>query len=196
MKRILIGVVLTVATLLGAGGQALASVTYTISSGFQPAGPEPGLTGTITTDGNIGSLMPSDILDYHLKFDDDGTEESLTPDNSGLQLTGGLTATATTLLFDFAGRVRGRFHVSADDDVSGLCLEDGSDACSRSSSGDIAVVTTDGETTLIYPVSSDLIATAAGVPEPGGWTLVLVGLAGLGAALRVERRSRSSAQAV
>jgi len=67
--------------------------------------------------------------------------------------------------------------------------------------GSVAAPTFAPETIDLTPIISysgdsvTLTITAVPVPEPASWTLMIVGIGGLGAALRATRRSRLVAQA-
>lgn len=97
------------ALLFGAGLVHAGSIVYTVSSSdFVPSGHILGLnggtvSGTIETDGTIGTLGPGDILSWSLLLND-GTGQSFTlnPGNSTATLTGtATTATASLLQFNY-----------------------------------------------------------------------------------------------
>lgn len=102
-KKILgVAYVATIAAMLGVS-QARADIVYTLSPSLSPT---PGISGTITTNGNTTtSLSVSDIVDWNItesggcsfcSFD-------LTPGNSTLTVMGdALTATPTALRFNFS----------------------------------------------------------------------------------------------
>jgi len=80
---------------------AAADTTYTISQLFGGAS----IGGTITTDGNSGTLSKSDIVSWDLIVTGQ-TGKTITLDsaNSGLGITGNdLSASGTNLLFNFSG---------------------------------------------------------------------------------------------
>jgi len=159
------------------------------------------ITGTITTDGNIGVLAASDIIDWNLiatavavgyvSFDLEGP---LSGNNSVLSVTGAdLTASASGLFFDFnsspsffeivspAGSGFGQAGFQAE-----LCVQAEVLSCNGTTPESFAVFVStggggDGET------GNQLIgSTTPPVPEPSGF--VPLGLCGLGAL--VARRSR------
>jgi hypothetical protein len=66
-----------------------------------------GVTGTISTDGQLGSLVTADITDWNITINDGTSTFNLLGPlsvgaNSQIELWGGLTATLTDLEFDFS----------------------------------------------------------------------------------------------
>jgi hypothetical protein len=83
--------------------------TYNVNQIFGSAG---SAVGTITTDGTLGVLNPTNVTSWDLTLTDGSSSTTLTPLNStvvwGAYNTGGLsnvdfTATSSSLLFDFSG---------------------------------------------------------------------------------------------
>ncbi len=91
-----------------------AEINYTVSQTIGTGS----VTGTITTDGTIGSLDDVNVIDWNLLVDDGTTSFDLTGPlsggNSGFfdhAADGSLSATATQLLFDFGdGSVANYFY--------------------------------------------------------------------------------------
>jgi len=80
-------------------GPADAAITYTFDL---PVGSVGHIGGTLTTNGDLGTLDQSDILSWNFNVVGDGATDTLTDANSGVELLGtGLTATDTELSFDF-----------------------------------------------------------------------------------------------
>jgi len=147
------------------------------------------VSGTITTDGTIGVIQSSNILDYDLKLIDNirpAYDVELTPANSGIwyDTGGGLTATATTMSFNFsdAGAVfiiQGLLH-GFSSGYQYFCFQASTGPCIQ------------GETIVPDYFSLDgvsatgLVGTVplSGAPEPGAWAMMLLGLLGVGAVTR------------
>jgi hypothetical protein len=73
------------------------------------------ISGTIETDGTVGTLGLANILDYSLLLDDSVDTVTINPANSSLSFSGpsALSATATELLFDFSASASNvRFYYS------------------------------------------------------------------------------------
>ena len=71
------------------------ATTYAVNDGYD----DETVVGTITTDGKLGVLTASDIVDWNLTLPSPLT---LTPANSTVELSGDhLTATSSALLFDY-----------------------------------------------------------------------------------------------
>ena len=148
------------------------------------------VSGTITTNGTIGYLSSSDIVDYNLLLTDNYRPEydiDLTPaDSSIVQDTGnGLLASATTLAFNFSnsGAVF-LVQVNAYSGAQYLCFQAMNGPCVA------------GETIVPDYYSVDgVVATGLsgavplnGVPEPATWGLMLLGAGGIGTVMRSRRR--------
>ncbi len=97
MKMKFLGVI---AFMAGLSTLPAAATTYNISeSAFSLS-----VLGTITTDGDTGVLSAADITSWSLTVSGDGTPITLNNADSTLTLVGNdLSATATTLSFNFAG---------------------------------------------------------------------------------------------
>jgi PEP-CTERM motif len=156
------------------------------------------IIGTITTDGTIGALQSSDIVSYNLQINDNvrpSYDVDLTPANSGIveDVGDGLTASATTLSFDFsdAGAVfaiQGTTHGF----FSGyqyFCLQATSGPCVAGETIVPDYFAVDGVSATGLSGSVPL----TGVPEPATWAMMLLGLAGLGAVMRSRRITTASA---
>lgn len=153
----------------------------------------------ITTDGTLGALKSSDILNWNISITDGSGSVDLTPLNSKLLLTGtALTATSSALDFNFAASAAQLLFASPTASSANpfWCAQSVSQDCfvSDTSFGRIGVSTQAGGTPFefvqINPAEDPNIPIAdffANVPEPATWGLMLAGFASLGAALRGRR---------
>jgi hypothetical protein len=171
---------LLAAALMGVCGVARPSIVYTvnISDGIEM------VSGTITTDGLIGTLNASDITAWDLTAAGPVAfaENSSIPGAFLLCSFGcGLTATATTLAYDFSSQIAGTGFF----DCAGNCqiqLDTGAVDVFKASAGH-----------FISESGNTVIARAAAAPEPGTFTLLGLGLAGLGFARKRSRGRQSTA---
>lgn len=167
------------------------SITYTVNRTVGTGS----VTGFIVTDGTLGVLSQSNIVNWSLSLyvpTSSPTNYSLNGPSSGndssVYLQGiDTTASATTLWFDFSGLdfgyllfqygvgIHDGYHYYCDATFSGICLQGETDA---------PQYYTSGQTTT--PSGNVVIGTA--VPEPG--SLALLGSGILAAAGAVRRRLR------
>jgi PEP-CTERM motif len=164
---------LLAAALMGVCGVARPSIVYTvnISDGIEM------VSGTITTDGLIGTPNASDITGWNLTAAGPAAfaENSSIPGAILLCSFGcGLTATATTLAYDFSSQIAG----TAFFDCAGNCSI-------QFDTGEVDVFK--ASTGHFISESGNTIIARAAAPEPGTFTLLGLGLAGLGFA---RKRSR------
>jgi hypothetical protein len=176
-----------VATLLAA--PAMANVTYNGTRSFDGAT----VDLSITTDGHTGTLGVGDIVSWNIDITDGSGTFDLNPGNSAVEEFGSdLFATATGHLF---------FNPSGGGGISALLIENltigdngpfwcatgGGWPCWTGGTDGIGVSTENGETAIETFTTSDTFLVGS-APEPAVWTLMLTGIAGLGAALRMRRR--------
>jgi hypothetical protein len=167
------------------------------------------ISGTITTDGNTGTLSASDITSWQINesFDTIHVVTNMNPANSTLSLTGGaLTATATALDFDFGNTTASLLKFESPNFFTGgggLSLQfcDAGSVCTNqnlatSSSVEILVFIAPGccsSSTGSSPNNGIVeIGTAepvTGVPEPSTWAMLLLGFAGV-AFMAYRRKSK------
>jgi hypothetical protein len=147
------------------------------------------VTGSIETDGTIGTLGVADILNWNLLLND-GTNTfdllgPLSGSNSGVEVGGtDLTANATELLFNFGASEGGLFDFQAPAPASGEDGWCGADQLSNcpplGGEGVLVSSFADEQTELLdTDVVIATVATSA-VPEPSSLLLLGIGLLSLG----------------
>jgi hypothetical protein len=157
------------------------------------------ITGSITTDGTIGTLASSNILGWNLNLFDNlnsAYDYDLTPSNSSLvEDTGSaLSATSTGLYFDYSGAGEFLIQANAPGAYSGyhyFCFSTGG-ACLTGETIAPDYIYTDGVvlTGTSAPVGTQPLnsgSTASTTPEPVSLSLMSVGLVVAGVA-RVRLR--------
>jgi hypothetical protein len=159
------------------------------------------ITGTITTDGTLGFLNSSNILNYDLQLKDNlrpTFDVDLTSANSGIWIdTGnGLTASTADLSFDFSNA--GAIFI-----IQGTTYGFSSGYqyfCFQATGGPCVA----GETIVPDYYAVDGVAATgltgtvslnSGVPEPATWAIMALGVGMVGGGLRVRRRKSAAALA-
>ena len=155
------------------------------------------VTGTIQTDGAVGTLTQSNIVGFDLFVGGPGAAVELTQANSVIVTQGSnFSATASSLFFDYSGASGyllfqfGSFGTGkkyyCNSSVSGTCFQGASAIPDSFDSPSAQVEARTG---------NQIIASAAGlVPEPASWALMLAGFALTGAVMR--RKSEAVAVSV
>jgi hypothetical protein len=168
-----------------AGAAIVYHVDQTIGSGS--------VVGTITTDGATGVLGVGDITAWNLELNGVGASFDLKSPNNSYVSGSDLTATPQYLYFNFSGVDGGRFLLQQgpEDGDTYYCDSTANNDCLKGAS-DVPVSYNDPSAQFSTPSGNQIIGTAA-VPEPAAWSLLLVGLAGLGAAIRTRRRHHTNA---
>lgn len=181
-----------------------APITYT---GLRTVGAQ-SVTLLITTDGTLGQLGASNITDWTLLLTDPTPGRSfnnfsLTPGTSRLRVIGdALTATSTSLLFDFESAGADNFQFFEFPIVEGathqFCVDTGG-ICTGLDGGSEAVSDFSTNQNFLAVSRSGLavLATAppivGGVPEPASWAMMLAGFGIVGSGFRARRRRRALA---
>jgi hypothetical protein len=148
------------------------------------------ITGTITTDGNMGALNFTDVNSFLFGIQTASSatggaggkvsEEGKSPDVSG---TGsGFTATTSGLFFDFDNPQKSTLIFKNALDGFELCLFT-AEGCDPSGSGEL--LSLGGSSSSVTGLSGDvMIASITPTLEPGTFAFVLIGIVGLALVMR------------
>ncbi len=170
------------------------STSYVVNQSIGASG---AVTGTIDTDGTIGTLSGADFTAWNLLLTGAGASFVLTNLNSNVYLTGtGTTATATDISFDFSGASAGTLLFQAGGYGSGNTYW-----CNASAAGACRQGTTVAPESYFSPsfqtearTGDQIIAgnAVAAVPEPASWAMMLGGFGAIGGAMRSRRKANVS----
>jgi hypothetical protein len=176
--------------LAGISSPLASPLTYNVSDGADGVT----VTGSITTDGNLGILTQSDIIDFSLTLTDGSTSVTLLPPppwNAQVQLIGSfLSATPTALQFDFGALNPSDFltsHLEFKDPATNQFV-----AYFHAGFGDpssFQITANNVNNHIDYREGVQTIATIASVPEPSTWAMMILGFAGVGAMTYRRRKS-------
>lgn len=138
------------------------------------------VSGTITTDGAIGLLGPSDFTAFNFTVSGGGASTDF---NSAagyvIDLASGVTATAAGLFFNFNGHNNNSFiFFSPGFVLPAFCIQDASSDCVTPFPAGLTYTTPLTFANSHLTGSNTQIASI--IPEPATWTLMLLGFAGLG----------------
>jgi hypothetical protein len=173
-----------------ASGVSASPITYTLVPVTDVTVAVTG-TGTITTNGTLGILANTDIIDWNLTFSGVGAPITITPSYSNVLagFVSDLTATATTLIFNADDLTPGGYLIFA----SPTCFPCGQIGWINAGGSGIGAGTamifsahSASEFSLYnfengQPLSGQtIIASVASVPEPSTWAMMILGFAGVG----------------
>jgi hypothetical protein len=184
------GIFMNRAYLILSGVLALAAapasaIVYSVNVGNSTLG----AVGFIKTDGTIGTIAQSNIVDWEFALADNGSRFFLDgPSNSGLLLAGtGMTATATGLFFNFSGSGFALFQNPAPGSgINFICFA--GQLCGGASNRISITVDTFGDGIPQQGVVQIGFAGGGGViPEPATWAMMIAGFGLVGGALRRRR---------
>lgn len=166
------------------------ATTYVGSEAFSGAS----VSLSVSTDGILGAVSQSDITGWNLNITDGAGSVNMNPGNSGLLLLiGGLTATQTALSFDFTGGGAFLFEKTSIGDGGPFWCAAAIAGCGGGGNA-IAVSTQWGENPIEQNFLAGEVVLATAVPEAATWSMMMLGVGGLGASLRA-RRSRVTVKA-
>jgi len=172
----------------------VSSASATIYTGNESFG---GATVSLsfTTDGATGALVQSDITSYDILVTDPSGFVDLIPSNSGIILSGALSATPNLLQFNFSGSGLLLIELGTIGD-SGPFWCATHNGCFGESQPSIGVSTVFGQNPIEQIAQSGLVtlAVAGAVPEPSTWAMMILGFAGLGF-MAYRRKSKSALMA-
>ncbi len=182
------GLILSLFLVSGVSLCSATSITYAVNE----AAGTGSVVGSITTDGVIGDLVQTDIVGWNLVVDDgsglSGDIFTLLVSNSHDGVAANdLSATATSLLFNFSGTDGGYFSFFGDNGVPGdVCFSSGSVSCVKNpETAGVAILNTGNSHGAPFGYfastslsGTDVIATTSGdaAPEPATFALVVVGI--------------------
>jgi hypothetical protein len=169
------------ATMLGVGAGSAATITYNVDRAVGLGR----VFGSITTDGNTGSLSSTDFKAWSLELVGIGASYHITNLDSGAVVWGqtgnDATATATELSFQFGGN-QGGYLVFQDGVGSGqhyYCDSAGATQC-LSGESDVPHAYNDGTEQIVSITNNQIIGVVGGaVPETSTWAMMLAGFSGL-----------------
>jgi len=153
------------------------------------------VTGTITTDGTLGTIGQSNFVGFDLTIDAPFGSESVTNTSDFYAFSGAdLSETASALIFDFSDSSAAGFTILSDNGLAAWSLGGGSYLQSICGSGcdpgDTPGVEDDSRSLPAYytELTGD-VAIGTTTPEPGTLFLIATGLIGLWA-VRARRCDR------
>ena len=188
-EQFVIKTILIAASVMAGSATSAATIVYNVDQTIGLGT----VTGTISTNGDLGVLDLSDITAFSLTVSGPGASVLLDQGNSIIAGSGtNFSATATSLSFNYGGAAGyllfqlGQFGTGmkyyCNASVEGTCFQ-GASAIPESFNSPSAQVEARGD--------SQIIGTVGGtVPEPASWALMVGGFGLVGAALRRRSAAR------
>jgi len=179
----------------GVNGAYASPITYAFDQIIGPGS----VTGTLTTDGTIGTLSAADIVSFDLTLNDGTSTANLSSPafvivNANACCSGGtpngvdLTASLTNLMFNYSGVDGGDFGLQGlSPNFDGQLCYTATSNCWGPTGVGLYDVGHDGKSVYIAQSGNQIIATA--VPEPSTLALFGAGLAGLSVFCRRRKQA-------
>lgn len=180
--------------LMACASPVFAQITYT--SGATSVGTNGSYTLSVTTDGTLGALSTGNVTDFLINISDSHGMFALTPVNADFLTSGGLSATATDLLFDFNSGGFALFqNPTTGSGQNFLCFA--SSVCGANANSINLLVGANFSEISQSPMQGNVViaSVSAAVPEPSTWAMMLVGFGMVGASIRYRRRPTKVAYA-
>lgn len=172
-----------IATLAFASAAHAAKIEYLVNI---PGSANSSITGSITTDGALGQIGASNLVDWQITLNDGVSSFTLTHDNSSIWANSTLIASNTSLSFDFSSRNIALFqNPYPGSGINYWCLDGVTGGCSGVASS-INWRVSDGRISSGALSGVQSIAVTA-VPEPATYAIMGAGLALLGVAARRKK---------
>lgn len=151
-------------------------------------------TGSITTDGTLGTLAQANITDWVFNLNDGSSTFTLNgASNSQLLYSGGLSATATGLFFDFSGTGIALFQNPATGSGINFICFTGSPLCGGGTNRTSISVSNFGGGIAQQGVQQiGRLENGGAVPEPATWAMMISGFGIAGFAMRRFRDRKVS----
>ena len=155
---------------------------------------------SITTDGALGILAQSDISNFNIDVTDANGSADINPTNASVGFfgpnnspggdNGDLTATPTSLLYNFREDGANIDFQGGSGYLTVFCFQ--SNGCGNFNGPEVDFATNfEGQQTEIAESGETIVATAgvSAAPEPSTWLLMFAGIGGIGLMLRRAKKT-------
>lgn len=178
------------ASIIGSATAAQA-VVYTGSHAVGPGS----ISISITTDGTLGVLANANVIAWSFTMTNAGGTDTINDGNSSFTYLSGnaFQATATDIVFDYTavGHMQWDNFGSSGDDAYCLDTPLAANTCIGSSPSEVIYV--NGSLNEVDRAGRFVLGTAAVVPEPASWAMMIAGFGLVGAAARRRRNAAVAA---